>query len=142
MIPKTKILLDTNVLIYLSQAESEYKIKDLKLLHNSQLFIVDRSLLEFYRVFTGSLKQSIEDTLKVIEFYQDNPNYNILTATKFSNQLTFKLAKENKAKSGKIFDLDILAIAIENEIDIIYTKNVKDFAINTSVKIIDPFIAN
>jgi predicted nucleic acid-binding protein len=136
-----KILFDTNILIYLSLENSPVKIKNAKsLITKNKIFISDRSLLEFYRVYTGKLKQSVETTLEIVNYYQNHPNYNILTSTDSSNQLTFEFAGENQAKSGKIFDLNILAIAIENEIDILYTKNIKDFPETKQIEITDPTV--
>lgn len=139
MITKPKILLDTNILIYLSYTESKFKIKNLdSLFKDNAIFIADRSLLEFYRVYTSSLKQSVDDTINIIDFYQNSPACIVLQATNYSNQLTFKLAQDHQAKSGKIFDLNILAMAIENEINFLYTKNIKDFPETKQLEIIDP----
>lgn len=136
-----KILLDTNILIYLSDPTSKYYIENPdKLFGVNLLFISDRSLLEFYRVFTGYLNYSIEDTLQIIQFYQNSNKYSILYSNQEINFQTFELAEIYKAKSGKIFDLDILATAMINKIDIIYTKNIKDFPNNNAVKIADPTI--
>lgn len=132
-----RTLLDTNILVYASDKSSPFHKLAIELLRQDlQFFITDRSLLEFYRVVTGMLKISIQTTVDNINFYKNNPNYTILYGTDFSSQLAFKLAKDNQAISGKIFDLDILAIAIENELDYLFTKNVKDFPNNTSVKIV------
>lgn len=100
--------------------------------------IADRTLLEFFRAYTGPLKQSIEDTLEIVRYYQNSAQFTILTATEHTNQLTFELAEQAEAKSGKIFDLNILAMAIENEIDILLTKNVSDYPQTGLINIVDP----
>ena len=136
MIKNPKILLDTNILVYASYIDSVFHQQSIELLkQNYNFYIADRSLLEFYRVFTGQLKQSVDATLEIVEFYQNNLNFTILNATNFTNQLSFNLARKYNAVSGKIFDLNILAIAIENEIDYIKTQNTKDFPTNTVIKI-------
>jgi predicted nucleic acid-binding protein len=139
MTQNTKVLLDTNILIYSTHPTSEFRNNVERTLSNyTSFYIVDRSLLEFYRVYTGPLKQTVAETLSVLNFYQNNPNYTILTSTELSNQLTFELANDYQAKSGKIFDLNILAIALENNIEILYTKNTKDYPENSEIQVIDP----
>jgi predicted nucleic acid-binding protein len=133
------VLLDSNILVYASDLASPFNAGIRHALEQDlQFFVADRSLLEFYRVVTGPLKLSVETALANIEYY--NSNYTILTATDFSNQLTFELASQYQAKSGKIFDLNFLAIALENEIDILYTKNIRDYPENSEIQIIDPTI--
>jgi predicted nucleic acid-binding protein len=136
---KSNILLDTNILIYSSYLDSEFfEICRSLLKKEYNFFITDRSLLEFYRVYTSKLKQGIEETLEIINFFQNNSYYTILNSTSNTNSITFELAKTYKAKSGKIFDLNILAMAIENNIDFLCTKNRKDFPPNPLVKILEP----
>jgi predicted nucleic acid-binding protein len=135
----SKVLPDTNILIYASYAGSPYLEKCQKIFDGRhELFIADRTLLEFFRAYTGPLKQSIEDTLEIVRYYQNSAQFTILTATEHTNQLTFELAEQAEAKSGKIFDLNILAMAIENEIDILLTKNVSDYPQTGLINIVDP----
>jgi predicted nucleic acid-binding protein len=136
-----KILLDTNMLVYMSDSNSPHYISQPeKMLKNAQLYISDRSLLEFYRVLTGYLSFSSEKTLEIIHFYQSNDRFQILYSNEDVSYQTFNLALQYEAKSGKIFDIDLLSTAIVNKIDTIYTKNIKDFPNDTSIKIIDPTI--
>jgi hypothetical protein len=74
-----KVLLDTNILIYLSDVNSPFHISSPdKMFENKQLFLSDRTLLEFYRVFTGYLKHSPAQALEVINFYLSSSKYTIL----------------------------------------------------------------
>lgn len=139
MTQNTKILLDTNILVYASNSDSQfYSICRDLLAKNFDFFITDRSLLEFYRVLTGILKISVDQALELINFYTNNTNYTILMASGDTNRLTFELIKDYQAKSGKVFDLNILAIAVENNIDILCTVNLKNFPKLPQIKILNP----
>jgi len=134
-----KILLDTNILIYLTDFNSPFYLSNPdKIFKNYEIFISDRTLLEFYRVATSYLKYTPQQACDIVNFYINALDYNIVYSDFNSINLTFDMAKEEKAKSGKVFDLNILAVAIENEIDILYTKNIKDYPENKLIQIIDP----
>lgn len=135
-----KILLDTSILVYSWDTSSPFNNSVNKALSKtSSYYIADRSLLEFYRTYTGPLlKQSVAKTLEILNYYRNHKDYTILTSTQFTSDLTFDLANKHQAKSGKIFDLNILAIAIENEMDFLYTKNIKDFPETKQIQMVDP----
>jgi predicted nucleic acid-binding protein len=133
--------LDTNILVYATDLSNQFHQESLKVVLSARIYyLVDRSLLEFYRAVTGPLRQKPELALEWVSFFQNNSKFIILNSTDFSNQLTFKLAELNLAMSGRIFDLNILSMAMENEIDVIYTKNTKDYPTNKKVKIVDPTV--
>jgi predicted nucleic acid-binding protein len=136
-----KVLLDTNILVYRWDQSSPFS-KSIKVALGSlnHFYITDRTLLEFYRASTGPLKQPISNTLDIIWSYIDSDSCTILYSSKADTLSTFELAEECGARSGKIFDLNILAMAIENDIDILYTKNVKDYPKLDSIKITDPTV--
>lgn len=136
-----KILLDTNILVY---ATDNFNINHKKVIQNiynqENLYISDRSYLEFYRVCSGPLKISPKRVLEMIDFFKNNENYTTLNSSETVHDLTFDLAKKFDARSGKIFDLNILAVAIANDIDILYTKNTKDYPDTGLIEIIDPTV--
>ncbi len=134
-----KVLLDTNILVYgwdvsnpFNQLISEFfdKLK--------YFYITDRTLLEFYRVYTGPLKQSPKVTIEIINYFLNLPTCEIIYTNQSDLLLTFDLASLNQAKSGKIFDLNILATVIENDMEILCTKNVKDYPQTEFLEIVDP----
>ena len=134
-----KILIDTNILVYGWDTSSPFYKKISYFLSTlNQFYITDRTLLEFYRTYTGPIKAKPKATLAIIDYYLESKNCNILYSNSDDTLTTFQLAKEHSAKSGKIFDLNILATAINNEIEILYTKNTKDYPHNEFIEIIDP----
>ncbi len=134
-----KLLLDTNILVYSWDTSSKFYKASSKFLKSlDEFYISDRSLLEFYRTYTGPIKASSKDTLEIINYYLDSKKCHILYSDQTSNLITFELAQQNQARSGKIFDLNILATALSNDIDILYTKNTKDYPSSDFIEIIDP----
>jgi predicted nucleic acid-binding protein len=137
----TKVLLDTNILIYGWDSSSPFNEAMRKFLDSlGEFYIADRSLLEFYRAYTGPLKQSLDSTMNIIKYYLKSKQCHILSSSPLDTELTFELAENHNARSGKIFDLNILAMAIENDINILYTKNIQDYPQTPLLQLIDPTI--
>lgn len=134
-----KVLLDTNILVYANDTSSIYYEKVREFIRDkSHFYISDRSLLEFYRASTGPMKLSPDFVLQMIDFYRKSEFYTILYSDSQTIDITFDLALSNQARSGKIFDLNILATAIENDIEILYTKNTKEYPETDFLQIVDP----
>jgi predicted nucleic acid-binding protein len=136
-----KVLLDTNILIYADNAQ--YVLSDLcqSIIEESegkyQICIAQRSLLEYYRVCTSkAVNSKIDEVLNNIEYYSDK--FEIIYDDEQTTIAMFELAFDHNAKSGKIFDLNILALAISNSIDILITSNVKDFPKFKNLRILTP----
>lgn len=136
-----QIILDSNVLIYAFDTTSPYNLKCSQIfnLPNIDLFITQNSLWELYRVMTSKAfvrTVTHADLLNIIEFYQNN--LKILYPTQNTDFILNDLIEKYKPRSGQIWDMLILAIAMENDINTVYTKNVKDFPENKFIKIVDP----
>ena len=139
MTKNTKILLDTNILVYCNDTSSIYYEKTRQFIKSKEhFFISDRTLLEFYRATTGPIKLEPNFVLGLINFYKNSESYTVLYPNYQCTELTFQLAEQYNARSGKIFDLNILATAIANDIDVLYTKNIKDYPETNLIQILDP----
>lgn len=138
-----KILIDTNILIYADNKDSNWSNVCNAIIENSlknkeiQLFIPQKVLLEYYRVSTSKVKNlRVETVIENILFYIEN--FEILYDNAKTTEIMFEIALETNAKSGKIFDLNILALALQNKIDILYTVNIKNFPNVKGLKILLP----
>lgn len=135
-----KVLLDTNILVYAEINDPIWSKICSKLIESDNenaFYISQRSLLEYFRVCTSNAaKIPVERVIKNIELYIEN--FEILYDNPISTQLMLELALETGAKSGKIFDLNILASALDNEIDVLYTVNIKDFPKVKNLEILLP----
>ena len=139
---KTKVLLDTNILIYEDDLDSVFCAECDALLARQDLdfFVTDKVLIEYCRVMTSNNSKfahiKLEDVLASIQNYTEA--FKVIFTNDDSLALTLELARRYKAKSGKIFDLNILAAAVDQGIDILCTKNTKDYPNHESIKILEP----
>jgi len=123
----SKLLLDTNVLIYSIDEDSKYFNKAHKIFSEQhELYTTSKNLSEFLSVVTRIPNPlSLKDALLVIEDFS-----NAMTIL-YPNAESFLLFKEllNKYKPVglKIHDYEILSIALTNEVITIATFNEKDF---------------
>jgi predicted nucleic acid-binding protein len=104
-----------------------------------ELCITQQTLYEFYRVTTSKPFQkriSITDVISATEFFRSN--LTILHPTNHTDFILNDLIKEYKPVSGRIWDMLIFAQTIENNINILYTKNTRDYPKNPEIQIIDP----
>lgn len=107
-----------------------------------ELFIAQRSLLEYYRTLSAMRAFSKKEILENCHYFANNSSIILLFDSLESHTLTFDLAKKLNATRGEIFDLNILALATVHQIDILFTKNIKDYPQSSfaKIQIIDPTV--
>lgn len=124
-----ELLVDTNILVYAIDEDSEFYSKSQKLLYDSDysLYTTSKNLSEFLAVVTKGpvVSLSIDDALAVLEDYIN------LFAILYSSETSFVIFKELLQKykpSGlKIHDFEIASIGLAHKINQIATVNTKDF---------------
>jgi predicted nucleic acid-binding protein len=136
-----KVVLDTNILVYSINSADKLHVKTLSLMEslvdqNVEILIPDKALFEFGRVLSSKAFSKIVSSQQSFEIWNSfafNPAFKIIY---FSNS-TLKILKKLMAKysTKHIFDLVILAMAMENKADILYTQNTKDFPRTEDIKI-------
>ena len=133
LLESKKYLIDTNILIYAVNTDSEYHTQAKKLLNDIskkpfKACLSTQNILEFKRILTHETFKrliKIEDINKIIEIwlgfldviYEDSTAW--LEYKKLENDL--------KPTGNQIFDMWLSATAIANGVDIILTANTKDF---------------
>jgi predicted nucleic acid-binding protein len=123
----SKVLLDTNVLIYSIDEGSKYFIKAHSIFSEQQeLYTTSKNLSEFLSVITRIPNPlSLKDALLVIEDFS-----NVMTIL-YPNDESFLLFKHLLLKyqpTGlQIHDYEILSIGLANQVNTIATFNEKDF---------------
>jgi len=132
-----KVVLDTNILIYSVDEDSQYFQKAQKIILNSnlELFTTSKNLSEFLAVITRipDSSLSIDEALTII---RDFMNFlTILYPSQNSFTIFQNLLFKYKPIGLKIHDFEIMSIALSNEIDTIITLNTKDFNEVTEIKI-------
>ncbi len=124
---KIKTLVDTNVFIYAYDSGSIYHQKAVSLLNNTNLefYSSSKNVSEFFAV----LSKMGEPLAKVFSFYQSiQSNVKLLFPDANSLSIFEALLQKYQPKGNKVFDLEIVSIAINNQVSEISTVNVKDFS--------------
>jgi predicted nucleic acid-binding protein len=134
---KTRIFLDTNVLVYAHDTASQYHVDSANLLTKIieglwQGVLAEQTLIELYRILTNrtamrntSLSSAQAHRLIYDVYWVEQ--FQIIYPTESTLQKTLELAEQRKIVSAKIFDLRLAAVALSAEVDSFATYNVKDF---------------
>lgn len=125
----SKILVDTNILIYSIDEDSRFYSKSQKLIFasNFELFTSSKNLSEFLSVVTkvSASSLSIEDALIVVKDFCNI--FTILYPTASSFPIFRELLQKYKPAGLKIHDFEIISIGLANGINQVATLNKKDF---------------
>ena len=135
-----KIMLDTNILIYATDSKSKFYDKARDLINskdNLSFCISDKTLCEYYAVLSSVITNP-EEALSYFKFYLLNYSFEKISSTKYTLFYLLDLLSDQKFKGKHIFDIFSVALMKENNIEIIYTKNVKDFMVFDDIQVIDP----
>lgn len=124
----SKILLDTNVLIYSIDEGSKYFEKAHNIFYEDvELYTTSKNLSEFLSVITRIPKTplSLKDALLVIEDFKNSTT--ILYPNEESYLVFLDLLKKYQPVGLQIHDYEIISIGIANQVKTIATFNEKDF---------------
>ena len=127
MLTKTDVILDTNVLIYALDATSPFHADAMALLHDPSLnfFLASKNVSEYFAVCS---KVGI-DFAKAFGFYrQICQNALVLFPDSTSLAVFEKLLQKYQPKGNRVFDIEIVSVAVANHIPEVATVNVKDFS--------------
>ena len=125
----SKVLLDTNVLIYSIDKDSKYFDRSQKVIKNQDLnlFTTIKNISEMLTVITRDKQNNltIGDALNVV---QDVENISTFLYPNYNSYQTFKKLIEKYEPTGlKMHDIEIISISIENNINNIATFDRKDY---------------
>jgi len=124
----SKILVDTNVLVYAKDADSEYHQASIKLLEGSgQLFITSKNLTEYYAVVTKGEKPLLRTTEALNDIEEFISICKILYTSEITQQKLVQLILKYQPKGLLIHDFEIAAIALANDVKKLATFNRRDF---------------
>lgn len=123
----SKLLIDTNVLIYSIDEDSKFfRLAHNILLEQNELYTTSKNLSEFLTVITRvPYPLSLKDALQVIDDFSRIMTFLYPDEKSF---LIFKdLLQQYQPVGLKIHDYEILSIGLTNKINTIVTFNEKDF---------------
>lgn len=129
-----KILLDTNILVYAIDVDSVFhqKAKSVLLDENFELYTTAKNISEYFAVCT---KKNVSPEA-MWGFYEDiKQNATILFPNSESMVILEYLLKKYTPIGNRIYDMEIVSVALANELTQIATVNIKDFDTVTEIGI-------
>ncbi|MBI5916364.1 MAG: PIN domain-containing protein [Bacteroidetes bacterium] len=131
---KIKILLDTNILLYALDVASQYHASVTKILTDpsSELFTTSKNISEYFAVCS---KLNIPFSDSLIFYRSVCENARILFPDAGSLAIFETLLQKYQPKGNRVFDLEIVAIGLANQLTTIATANFKDFIGITEISI-------
>ena len=130
-----KVVIDTNVLIYGLDARSGFHSSAVKILTNNSivLYTPTKVISEYFAV---SSKIGIPED-QVWSFYEEIKKFtNILFPDKSSMAQFEMFMKKYKPRANRVFDMEIVSLALGNQINQLATANVKDFQDISEIELI------
>lgn len=125
----SKILVDTNILIYAIDQDSQFNSKSQELLLNSKadLFTTSKNLSEFLVVVTKGLtvSLSVDDALLAVNDFM--ATIAILYPNEKSFSISRDLIKKYHPTGLRIHDFEIISIGLAHKIKQVATNNISDF---------------
>lgn len=145
---KTRILFDTNVLVYAHDTTSRFHNDSATLLlqafqQNIQGVLAEQNIIELYRILTNRVAMTSNaltptQAQALITTTYFNENFEIIYPNASTIERLLNLAVSRNITSAKIFDLRLAAIALESHIDHFATYNLRDFQRIDQLNAIDP----
>ena len=124
---KTDVLLDTNVLVYAIDKGSPFHAQASALLNNQNFnFFIPTKVISEYFAVCSKLGIVFSDALVLYRSVCQNTQ--ILFPNANSLAIFERLLQKYQPKGNRVFDLEIVSIAVANQVPEIATVNVKDFA--------------
>lgn len=132
----SKILLDTNVLIYALDGSSSFYENARKLLENEDfsLYVATKNISEYFAV-CSKLDFAKEN---IWGFYNEvKENCQILIPTYESIKIFEQLLQKYEPRGNRIYDVEIVSLMLDNNIKQVATANFSDFKHITEVEIFE-----
>jgi len=133
----TKLLLDTNALVYVIDENSKFFSYIRKLLSKPgyEFYTTSKNIAEFLAVVTKYPKPALDIKSALIAVKDFQSHFQILYPSESSFSLFIELAEKYQPAGLLIHDVEIASIALANHIDTVVTFNTKDFTLFTEIKI-------
>ena len=143
----SKPMVDTNILVYAHNQDSQYfaqaKALLTDLINDGGFSVSDLILFEFFSVITNGRKidapLNSETAIYVITDMIESQNIAILQDDDDHHFFQWLRQYINTTKRYQIYDASIAYVMFQNEITELYTNNIKDFKKFDFIKAINPF---
>lgn len=137
----SKILVDTNILVYAIDEDSIYFKKARQILYeiDCELFTTSKNLSEFLSVVTRSPVNALS-TIEAVNLVEDFfPIFKVLYPSSHSCFFLVNLLKKYQPVGLHIHDFEIASIGLASGINQIATFNQKDFNAIEEIEVVPPF---
>ena len=135
----SKVLVDTNVLVYAKDSSSIHHLPSLAILNGEyELYTTSKNLNEYYAVVTRGEKPLLSPAEALQDLKEFVSRFEILYPTEVSRQTLFDLVLKFQIKGLRIHDFEIASIALINSIPLIATFNYSDFKALEGVEVMIP----
>ncbi len=134
---KLRVLFDTNILVYAHDESANYHTDSadlLKLVIENQIqgVLAEQNIIELYRVLTNSVAMkgmalTPLQTSDLINSIYLNGDFEIIYPTKFTLKKVLELALTQNIISAQIFDIRLVALILDHNIDYLATCNINHF---------------
>ncbi len=121
-----KVVLDTNVLVYSLDAQSNFHASAVAVLKDPsfELLVPTKVISEFFAV-CSKLNVSFANAMSFYREIQRNASFLYPSATSIG--YFEELLQLYQPRGNRIFDMEIVSVAMANGVDVIVTANVNDF---------------
>lgn len=134
---KIRVLFDTNVLIYAHDESATHHRDSAELLalaieNRIQGILAEQNIIELYRILTNSAAMkgnplsSLQANNLITATYL-NSNFEILYPNQLTIEKILELAVNNNITSARIFDIRLVALILNKNIDYLATYNIDHF---------------
>ena len=132
--------IDTNILIYALDRESDFHQQALRILMSSGV-VCWQNLTEFYAIVTDKKRiktpLSPQVTIRELNTLLNKFSLEIVGPNLRTKELWFKLLKSNDTKGQIVHDIFLAATLLSNGIDTLITENTKDFSKIRDLKVVN-----
>ncbi|MCW5910457.1 MAG: PIN domain-containing protein [Cyclobacteriaceae bacterium] len=137
----SKLLIDTNVLVYLKDTSSAFHRASVKLFKgNDQFYTTSKNLSEYYAVVTKGEKPLLTPQEALHDITEFALYCTILFPSYLSYQKLSELIKKYHPKGLRVHDFEIASIALVNNVLNVATFNRSDFQQITGIEVTVPVL--
>jgi predicted nucleic acid-binding protein len=125
----SRMLLDTNILVYALDEDSRFHVRASQIIHGDkeELFTTSKNLSEFLSVVTRPLPKAVSVPQALQALDEITSVVTVLFPTPSSFRIFRDLLSRYEPVGLRIHDMEIVSIALDNEISQIVSVNKKDF---------------
>lgn len=145
-----RALLDTNMLVYAVYEDSEHHAAAKRVVESARdaragLCVTPQIFAELFAVVTNprrvSLPHAPEEALTLIEWALALPGLAVLPIPPDVTERWMTLMRRRPMRGAAVFDLQIVAIMMANDVRRIWTFNVADFSQFPEIEVVKPTLA-